>query len=345
MSNIAVRRPCSRSWAVALLFGLFLLAGKPASAQQPESYAAERQRAFDLLKESKFDQASPLLDKLAKEKPDDAEVIFYQGFTCFWQAKLESDPARRKQIRAHGYLLLQKAKELGLDTPLLQSMLKDLPPDGGDEPSYSKNAEANQAMVEAEADFAKGDLEGALARYSRALELEPHLYEAALFAGDACFKQGQQDKAGEFFQRAVAIDPNREIAYRYWGDALASQGKTAEARDKFIESFISEPYNKLARAGLVEWANKNGAQITHPEIDIPASVSSEGKDKMTITLDPNVVSGKKRDGSSAWMIYGIARTTWVDRAFAKHFPNEKTYRHSLAEELAALTLVAIAAEG
>ena len=55
----------------------------------------------------------------------------------------------------------------------------------------------------------------------------------------------------------------------------------------------------------------------------------------------------KKDGSSAWLYYGITRAAWAvpgkdgklsDR-FAKAYPNETRYRHSLAEKVDALRQV------
>ena len=39
------------------------------------------------------------------------------------------------------------------------------------------------------------------------------------------------------------------------------------------------------------------------------------------------------------MAYGLTRAAWRSGEFLKKFPNEKTYRHSLAEEAAALRSV------
>jgi hypothetical protein len=42
------------------------------------------------------------------------------------------------------------------------------------------------------------------------------------------------------------------------------------------------------------------------------------------------------------LMYSIERTIWKTEKFAKEFPGEKTYRHSLKEEVDALSLVATA---
>jgi tetratricopeptide (TPR) repeat protein len=172
--------------------------------------------------------------------------------------------------------------------------------------------------------------------YERALLLDPTLYEAALFTGDVYFKTADQAKAGEWFARAVAINPDRETAYRYWGDSLMRQGRVTEAGEKFVEAYIAEPYSRLARAGFIGWGEKAHVTLAHPRVNIPANVSKKSEKETTISLDANVLNKDDKTGAAgAWMLYGIIRASWQSE-FTKHFPNEKTYRHSLKEEAAAL---------
>ena len=58
-----------------------------------------------------------------------------------------------------------------------------------------------------------------------------------------------------------------------------------------------------------------------------------------MSLDASALMGGKDDGSFAWVSYGVARSRWRKGKFAETFPNEKTYRHSLAEEAEALRSV------
>jgi|SRR5262245_14215407 len=62
------------------------------------------------------------------------------------------------------------------------------------------------------------------------------------------------------------------------------------------------------------------------------------KDKTNITVDMNSID--KNDGSAMWMFYHTTRSQWIKEKFAKEFPNEKDYRHSLREEAGALGVVA-----
>ena len=324
-------------------------------AQQPD-YESEKHRASQLLDESKTLQALPILEKLAAQNPKDRDVQFYLGFCLLARAADTKDPAGRKQERARARGYLVRAKEMGMSDALLDQMLESIPPDGGEMPKFSSNPEAEAAMNDGESAYANGDLDKAFTTYARALQIDPKLYHAALFAGDMQFKRGHNstdaaersalfDKAGEWFGKAIAIDPDRETAYRYWGDALLEYGKDDEARTKFIEAIVADPYNQLVYSGISKWARKNQVPLGHPRIDIPTNVTSNKAGEINITIDDLTLKGND-DGSAAWLMYSIARANWMNKkdgsrsdSFARAYPNETTYRHSLAEEIDALRLV------
>ncbi len=319
-------------------------------AQQTD-YEADKQRVAQLLDESKTVQALPILEKLAAQNPKDRDVQFYLGFCILAKTADIKDPAARKQERVRARSHLVRAKELGMADALLDQMLASIPPDGGDMPKFSSNPEAEAAMNDGESAYAHGDLDKALAAYTHALQLDPKLYHAALFAGDMQFKRGHNstdaaersaffDKAGEWFGKAIAIDPNIETAYRYWGDALLEYGKNDEARTRFIEAIVADPYNQLVYSGLSKWGRQNQVQVGHPRIDIPSDATAKKPGEVIVTVSED------GDGSAAWSMYGISRALWMNKKdgalsdkFAKAYPNETSYRHSLAEEMDALALV------
>jgi tetratricopeptide (TPR) repeat protein len=296
----------------------------------------DRARAFQLYKDAKYVEALPLFEKLAVANPNDRDVIEALGLMTASQTSYLKDPEARKQARVRARELLLRAQSLGANSALVKWMLESVLAEGGaDRSAFSTKKEVDEAMREGEEAFASGDLPKALEMYKRALLLDPKLYEAALFIGDVYFKMADHANAGEWYGRAIAMNPDRETAYRYWGDSLMKQGRFTEAGDKFVESYLAEPYSRLSRAGFLNWGEKAHLALAHPKVDIPTNVTSKDKDT-TINLDANMLSKNDKSGApAAWITYGLIRANWQTE-FAKQYPNEKTYRHSLKEEAAAL---------
>jgi tetratricopeptide (TPR) repeat protein len=326
-----------RTLLVTLLTLLLLSVTIAAPSQaQTEGIAELKRRASELLKENKYTEALPILEKIAAADPNDGETQFFLAFALLGQAKNTKDDASRKALRVRARQAFVKAKSFNFEEPKLEALIQGLPEDGSDSPGFTSNAKANQFMEEGEALFSQGKSDDALKKYQEALELDPKLYYAALFSGDIYLQKGDYAKAETWYQKAIAIDPDKETAYRYSATPLMKQSKTDEARDRYIEAFIVEPYNRFARGGLIQWAQATQTSIAHPDIAIPTNVTFDEKGDAKINLDASALLGGKDDGSFAWISYGTTRSTWRKEKFAKTFPNEKTYRHSLAEEADAL---------
>lgn len=319
-----------------IIFLLFVFSFPSAlGAQQQQD--PERVRAFQLYQDAHYTEALPAFEKLAAKYPEDPEVIMTYGFLVLGQTAYEKDAAKRKEARRRGRELLVKAQKLGANDQLLKSMLESVPPDGGDDPKLSTKTEAEEAMREGEAAFAKKDFPKAIESYQRALLLDPKLYEAALFVGDCYYATADQKKAGEWFARAVSINPDRETAYRYWGDALMKQGRVTEAGDKFVEAYLAEPYSRMARSAFLDWGQRVNIVLNHPRVEIPTNVSSKGEGEVMINLDPNALKkDDKSNAGAAWITYSLMRAGWRSEQFAKQYPDEKQYRHSLKEEAQAM---------
>jgi len=318
------------------LFALALGVATPAQTQGVENYDAERKRAFELYDQSRHLDALPILERLAAANPRDVVVHERLGFAILWSSATMKDPEAQKQTRARARRVLLEAKELGDNSSALLNVLDGLPEDGSI-PAFSSWKDVDEAMREGAAAFARGELEAARGAYERALLLDPKMYEAALFIGDVYFQQSHLDTAGEWYARAVAIDPDRDAAYRFWGDALMKLGQTDNARDKFIEAIIANPYSRTSWSGLLRWAHKKSVTLSQPRIESPNGL--EFKDGATnITINPDTLG--RKDGMSAWTFYEMSRALWRKERFAKEFPQEKEYRHSLQEEADALGGVA-----
>lgn len=307
------------------------------SAQTGGTIEELKKKATDLIDQTRYTEALPLLERIVIAEPDNAEMHFYLGSALIGQAINTKDPAQRRALRVRARNTFIRSRELHIDEPVLQAMIETLPEDGADAPAFSPNIQANALMIQAEGLYTQGKRDDALKNYQRALELDPKLYHAALFSGDVFMEKEDYANAELWYKKAITIDPTKETAYRYSATPLMKQGKTAEARDRYIEAFITEPYNKFATAGLVRWAQATETNLAHPTIDIPTSVTFDEKGNAKINLDASALLGGD-DGSFAWISYGATRSTWHKETFAQKFPGQK-YRHSLAEEAEALRSV------
>ena len=339
--------------AIVLLCVIFCHAPRT-PAQDSTDYQQQRQRAMQLYDQNKFTEAIPILEDLVKIRSGDSIVWERLGWATLVASGSIKDPEERKRARSRARTALVRAKELGDDSDLLRAGLEALSGPDPTELTFSNNKEADAAMREGEEAHARGDLDKAIAAYQRALQLDPKLYLAALYTGDMYFKKGYQarasdtrvkdeliDKAGEWFAKAIAIEENIETAHRYWGDALMLQGKQQEALAKFINAIIADPGNRNGYMGLSQWGERNQVGLGHPKIEIPVKLSLAGDRKLDVSFDPALRDSP--DGSGAWEQYGLVRARWVAEDFAKAYPNETAYRHTLREEAEALRKVAEAA--
>jgi len=322
-----------------LLVLSLLVAVSPTRAQNSQTDDQDRKTALDLYQQNRFEDALPLLEQLTVAHPKDLVLLEELGTCLLAHSVSLSDPELRRQTRLRAREVFLSAQKLGDNSNYLQTVLQKLPEDGSESP-YSTRKEVDDAMRTAEAAFGRGDFAGALAGYAEVLRLDPQNYQAALFSGDVCFKHKDYDASYTWFQKAVAIDPNQETAYRYWGDALYAAGKNSEARQKFIEAIVASPYERASWVGLTQWAQRNSVTLSQPKIESPNSIVANGN-QTNITIDASTLG--KKDGTEGWMLYEITRVSWKNTEFQKTFPNEKQYRHSLAEESAALGLVATSA--
>lgn len=316
---------------VCLALLLLLAASPPARAQSND---AERERALKLYEASNYVEALPLLEKLAEKHPNDIVILSSLGFTLYASSTTIKDPSARKARLDRARAVLLKSRENGDNSNLTRGALDALSlPDATDTP-FSNKRDAEKAIREGEEAFVRGDLDMALKSYTRALELDPKLYEAALYAGDMYFKKGYvetdarkkddlMNKAGEWFAKAIAINADRETAHRYWGDSMMmGQNMREESRIKFVEAIVAEPYNRSAWVGLTQWGQNYGVRLAHPLVEVPKAAD---------------------DADPVWSPYVSTRAQWRSKRFAESHPNEGVYRHSLDEEAAALRAVAQAA--
>jgi tetratricopeptide (TPR) repeat protein len=327
--------------ALALSCILALGSGVELRAQQGPDPFADRARALKLVDEGKFLEALPILERLVAASPKDVVALEKLAMAIVAYSVTLPDAKARREQRARARRVVVQARDAGSTSNYVDWALDALPEDGGDDVTFSAHAGVDEIMKRGEAAFGRGDYAAAAEAYQLALSIDPKLYYAALFLGDIHFVQKQHDKAGEWFKRATEIDPDIETAHRYWGDALMQAERRDEARDRFVDAVIAQPYSRESRIGLAQWADHFGVSLYLPAIDTGSKLSTKDG-KMTITVDPNSLG--KKDGSAAWLVYGVMRAAWQTGRFKEAFPKETAYRHSLAEEVEALGAVAEAVD-
>ena len=347
----ASRRKMSVNHIVTLvLIALFALTTSTFAQTQ-----TDRQKGIELFESNNFVAALPYLESAAKVTPNDPAILSRLGFALYASAATEKDPVARKNIYKRAREILLKSQAAGDNSNLtktgLEALATDIDPTAV---PFSQLQAAEEQIRKGEDEYVHGNLDAALSAYQRALELDPKLYEAALYAGDMEFRKASNsqdetyrqehfDKAGVWFAKAIAMNPNRETAYRYWGDSLDGQRRVEEARDRFVEAIVAEPYGtRRPYDGLVQWAQRHSVSLNHPQIEIPSNVNQTKPGEISITVDELALKGKD-DSGAAWLMYGLIRAAWMPGKegglsdhFAKAYPNETSYRHSLAEETEAL---------
>lgn len=329
--------------AATALLTLAILAQSSSATATPAQTAdsnpndPDRQEAMRLYQAHKLPEAAELWEKVLARYPRDTVAHEALGASLLSRADTQADPEARKADRKRARAELLRAQELGDHSDLCKALLAGIPEDGSDA-TFSNDKEVQAAMARGEAAFAKAEWDEAIKQYSHAFELDPKLYLAAVDIGDTYFRLKKMDTAGEWFQKAIQIAPNEEVAYRYWADALMADGKMKEAREKFIQGLVAFPYAKTSWAGLNGWLTRNRLAYNKISIKVPQGPTTGPKGETNITIDAGSLG--KNDGGEAWLMYSMERALWKNEKFAKEFPGEKTYRHTLKEEADALSMAA-----
>jgi Flp pilus assembly protein TadD len=297
-----------------------------ARANPTTSDQEKRQKAVALFKQGKRLEALPLLQELAQQNPQDAELLVDLGASLVEHAATLSDQDAAAKERFRARELVQKAWELGNYSPLaenLRQLLRELPANGAIR--FSDNPAVERAMDAGEAAFARRDFDTALTDYAKALGLEPTNYSAALFTANTYDRKNHFAEASQWYERTIRLNPDIETAFRYYADMLARQGDMAKARSMLIHAAVAEPYNKIVWREIRAWALINNTAFKLVYLPIPIQASGQ---------PPQLLP--------AWQAYHAVIADWQKGGkFQKRFPQEAAYRHSLPEESEALTAAAL----
>jgi len=318
------------AFVLAVLLNIAIPAHTQAAPSGDTDQKKEADTARTLYDAQDFVAALPLYEDLHKRDPQ-SNVYRERLAMCLLGTQLADGADKAAHVqRAHQLLL--DARAAGDNSDLLQTVLEKL-----DEPAPSgpprPPSPGIEAFQRAEKAFSSGDLPNALKAYEEAATADPKLYEAPLYAGDTEFKQHLYPEANQWYAKAAAIDPDRETAWRYWGDNLMKTGDSSQAENKYINAIIAQPYQRTPRSALQEWANATHTLLAPPPIKLPARAQPNPKGGTNITIDPATLSNP---ASGAMLAYTMETSLWQTDKFAKSYPTEKKYRHSLAEEAEAI---------
>jgi protein O-mannosyl-transferase len=89
--------------------------------------------------------------------------------------------------------------------------------------------------------YDRGDMDGAVQHYRRAVEIRPLYDEGFNNLGNALAREGKIDEAIEQYRRALAINPNLAEAHNGLGSALVQQGNVAEAIEQYRQALAIKP--------------------------------------------------------------------------------------------------------
>lgn len=319
---------------ISLHLLLILIIGFNVNAQTDAQLGEATAKGLQFFEQKRYVEALPHFELLVKAIPDNPKLRFLYGFCLVAQSKQTDDAELAKQSSAKALEQFKTAKQLGYKDEMNDALISILSGESsGENESYSKNPEANKLVAQGENYFAQSKYEESIKAFQKALELDPNIYAAALSMGDCYVFKKDWANAEKSYQKAIAIDPTRETAYRYSATPFMKQKKYDEARDRYIESWITEPYSRMSPNGITQWAEVTGAKLGHPKVTFPEiEINESGQVTMAAPVG-------KTDYNSEWKTYIATRVSWRKEKFAKAFPNEKQYRHTLQEELEAIRTV------
>src|SRR5437763_10756616 len=180
--------------AFVAAFVCSVFVGARAQTQDP----AERQHALDVYESQNMVAALPLLEKVALAYPNDAVVLSRLGFAIYANSVDEKNPATRQKMRDRARSILLKSQSLGDNSNLTKMALDTLSGQDTTQIPFSNIQAAEVLIRDGEAAFMRGDWDKAIAAYKRALESDPNLYSAALYAGDSEFKKAMVSTDPQF---------------------------------------------------------------------------------------------------------------------------------------------------
>ena len=235
---------------------------------------------------------------------------------------------------------LEKNMKRGIQFPLFLAMLVTLA-------NTSCSDKGEDYVRSGYAKWAKGDLDGAIADYTKGIELKPDDAQAYYFRGDAKRVKGDSDGAIPDFTKAIQLNPNYAFAYGNrgtakqakgdWDGAIADYTKAIQLNPKDSWSYHNrgclryEAYLSGRASGKPDdWAAKVGhfltGQLSEPEF-LAAAKNADSKKEAGQLCEAYFYAGSKHlfAGDKA------AATDYFEKCIATEQKDYFEYASAVAE--------------
>jgi tetratricopeptide (TPR) repeat protein len=110
----------------------------------------------------------------------------------------------------------------------------------------------------------KGDTDGAMADFNKAIKIDPMCDSAYFYRADALKVKGDWDGAVADYTKAIEIDSDYAKAYENRGSVKLRQGKSAEAQRDFDTALKLDPRLKTQLEKAINDIKQSRAVTTKP---------------------------------------------------------------------------------
>ncbi|GBC91922.1 Beta-barrel assembly-enhancing protease [bacterium HR15] len=246
---------------LSLSVGLVLAqAGKSGASPSVSTLQQRFDRAIQLARQGKYEQAATLLRQILKEQPNLAPAHLNLGLVYRMQGQSEKAAhhlRRAAELDPRNPMPLVELARLALDRNRLDEasgylrMLRDHFPNHPELPLLTGSLAA-----------LKGDWKQAYAEFTKSLKTHPNDFRIHYNLGIAAYQMGRKEEARQHLQKTVQLKPDYSTAWKSLGMVYEALQQPREAVRAYTEALQLEPDDlptRLKRAQLFqqlqEWEN------------------------------------------------------------------------------------------
>ncbi len=105
-------------------------------------------------------------------------------------------------------------------------------------------------LTDASQNFRKGEIDSAITKFRKALEIKPGVCSVHQNLATALLKKGDFEASLRSYKRAIELGPKKSDIRRNYGYALQRSGDIDGAIQQYLNSVDLDPYNIVARFNL-----------------------------------------------------------------------------------------------